>query len=301
MRHKPVLLNEALDLLNCAPGKIFVDCTVGTGGHAEAILEKIGEGGKLIGIDCDDAAIKIVKLQLRGFGNRFIPVHDNFVNIEVILHKLGIGFVDGILLDIGVSSHQLSDPARGFSFAGDGPLDMRMDRSSGKTAGELVNRLPEKKLAEILKNFGEEPYARRIAKRIIELRRKKSIQGTKELASLVCRVYRSRGRIHPATRTFQALRIDVNSELELLSSVLERAVCLLVPGGRICVISYHSLEDRIVKNEFLRLSKDRAGPNGGDMVKLSIITRKPMVPSREEVLSNHRARSAKLRAAERVE
>ena len=297
MRHKPVLVNEVLDLLNCAPGKIFVDCTVGTGGHAEAILGKIGEGGKLIGIDCDDAAIKIVKLQLRGFGNRFIPVHDNFVNIEVILHKLGIGFADGILLDIGVSSHQLSDPARGFSFASDGPLDMRMDRSNGKTAGEMVNRLPEKKLAEILKNFGEEPYARRIAKRIIELRRKKSIQGTKELASLVCRVYRSRGRIHPATRTFQALRIDVNSELELLSSVLERAVCLLVPGGRICVISYHSLEDRIVKNEFLRLSKSR----GNDMVKLSIVTRKPMVPSREEVLSNRRARSAKLRIAERVE
>ena len=297
MRHKPVLLNEVLDLLNCAPGKVFVDCTVGTGGHAEAILKRIGEGGKLVGIDCDDAAIKIVKRQFQGFGNRFIPVHDNFVNIEVILHKLGIGFVDGILLDIGISSHQLGDPARGFSFAGDGPLDMRMDRSSGKTAGELINRLPEKKLVEIFGNFGEERYARRIAKRIVELRKKKSIQRTRELASLVCSVYRSRGRIHPATRTFQALRINVNSELERLSSVLERAVCLLAPGGRICVISYHSLEDRIVKNEFLRLSKSREN----DMARLSIITKKPLVPSREEVLSNRRARSAKMRVAERVE
>lgn len=310
MRHTPVLLDEVLDLLNCVPGKSFVDCTVGTGGHAESILEKTGEEGRVIGIDCDEVAIRIVKERLRRFGSRFIPVHDNFVNVESILHELGIEFVDGILLDLGVSSHQLDDPARGFSFKNDGPLDMRMDRSSGETADLLINQLPEKKLAGMLREFGEERYARRIAGRVIKLRKRKSIRTTKELATLACGVYRSRSRIHPATRTFLAVRIAVNKELDLLCRVLERAVCLLGPGGRICVISYHSLEDRIVKNEFRRLSKDSfAVPHpyplpplgrGGDRARLSIITRKPVVPSREEVLLNHRARSAKMRVAERV-
>ena len=239
-KHKPVLLNEAVDMLNCESGKTYVDCTVGMGGHAEAILERIGKG-KLIGIDCDETAIRLAGEFLERFGAKFIPVHDNFTNLGDILKRLNVGFVDGILFDLGISSRQLAEPSRGFSFMEDGPLDMRMDRTVEKTAGELVNQLPERDLAEFLIKFGEERNARRIARRIVEFRAKKSIRTTKELAGIVSGVFRKRGRIHPATKTFQALRIAVNGELSALYSVLEKAGCLLSIGGRICVISYHSL------------------------------------------------------------
>ncbi len=306
MRHKPVLLNEVVDMLNCKPNKNYVDCTVGTGGHAEAILERIGKG-RLVGIDCDETAIRIAGESLKKFGDRFVPVCDNFTNVEAIFKKLNIGFVDGILFDLGISLHQLDEPSRGFSFMRDGPLDMRMDRTKEGTAGEFVNQLPEKKLVELLRNFGEERATRRIARRIVELRAKKPIRTTKELADIISGVFRKRGRIHPATKTFQALRIAVNGELEALHAVLEKASCLLSIGGRICVISYHSLEDRIVKREFLRLSKGtpwenaKCKPGSASKVKLLILTKKPLVPSRGEVLLNRRSRSAKMRVAERIE
>jgi 16S rRNA (cytosine1402-N4)-methyltransferase len=313
MKHEPVLLNEVVDMLNCKPGKNYVDCTVGMGGHAEAILERIGKG-KLIGIDCDDTAIRMAGESLKRFGDRFIPVHDNFTNIEAIFKKLNIGFVDGILLDLGISLHQLDEPSRGFSFMKDGPLDMRMDRSREETAGEFVNQLSEKELAELLKNFGEERAARRIAKRIVKFRAREPVRTTKELADIIRGVFRERRRINPATKTFQALRIAVNRELEALESTLEKASCLLSIGGRICIISYHSLEDRIVKREFLRLSKGTSGEGPVSEVqdpesrsgktsraRLLILTKKPLVPSRAEVLMNRRSRSAKMRAAERIE
>jgi len=294
MRHKPVLLNEVVDMLNCKPGKNYVDCTVGMGGHTEAILQKTGKG-KIVGIDCDEAAVQAASESLKRFGDRFIPVHDNFANIESVFEKLNIRSVDGILFDLGVSLNQLNDPSRGFSFMKEGPLDMRMDVTGKETADELVNRLPESKLAQLLEEFGEDRASRRIAKRIVRMRARNHIGTTKELADIVSSVYPRRCRIHPATRTFQALRIAVNRELEAIKTVLEKASCLLSTGGRICVISYHSLEDRIVKREFLRLSNEAPGK-----VKLLVLTKKPIVPSREEVLSNRRSRSAKMRVAERI-
>ncbi len=301
-------------MLNCSPGKSYVDCTLGSGGHAEAILERLGGNGKLIGIDCDESAIAAASDRLQRFGAEFVSIHDNFVNIGDILKRLNVEFVDGILFDLGVSSNQLDEPSRGFSFRNDGPLDMRMDSSLSTSACELVNQLPERDLSELLWNYGEERKSRRIARRIVEARKRKAIRTTKELADIVIKASPSRGRIHPATRTFQALRIAVNRELEMLRDVLERAACLLSAGGRICVISYHSLEDRIVKREFLRLSKsipvlvsrtcrgELARPNGqASLPLLKLVTKKPVVPSREEMFSNRRCRSAKMRVAERVE
>jgi 16S rRNA (cytosine1402-N4)-methyltransferase len=297
--HEPVLLHEVVNMLNCGPGKSYVDCTLGSGGHAEAILERLGGNGKLIGIDCDGSAIAAASDRLQRFGAEFVPIHDNFVNIGDVLKRLNVEFVDGILFDLGVSSNQLDEPSRGFSFRNDGPLDMRMDSSLSMSACELVNQLPERDLSELLWNYGEERKARRIARRIVESRKRKAIRTTKELADIVVKASPSRGRIHPATRTFQALRIAVNRELEVLRDVLEKAACLLSPGGRICIISYHSLEDRIVKREFLRLSA--AIPEGtGEKVRFRIVVKKPVVPSREEMFSNRRCRSAKMRVAERL-
>ncbi len=304
-RHVPVLLNEVVDMLDCKPDNDYVDCTAGQGGHAEAILEKTGSG-KLIGIDRDETVIGIATESLKRFGDRFTPVHDNFTNIEAILKNHNIAFVHGILFDLGLSLHQLDSPSRGFSFTKDGPLDMRMDRTGEKTAGQFVNQLPERKLAELLGNFGEERGARRIARRIVKSRARKPILTTRELAGIISGVSRKRGRIHPATKSFQALRIAVNGELEALQATLEKASCLLSIGGRICVISYHSLEDRIVKREFLRLSKGipEKSPTTHEKtseVKLLILTKKPVVPSREEIMANRRSRSAKMRVAERIE
>lgn len=275
---------------------IVVDCTLGGGGHAEAILNAIGPGGRFIGIDRDEAAILKARERLGVLADRVRLVQERFEHLGSILESETIRGVDGILMDLGVSSLQLMDPDRGFSFQKDGPLDMRMDRREGRTAAELVHSLSEEDLSRILFEYGEERWARRIARGLVLARRKAPIATTRRLAELILRSVPGparRGRIHPATRTFQALRIAVNRELEGLSGVLESAAEVLNPGGRLCVISFHSLEDRIVKQAFRSLSE-----NGPGVFRR--VTKKPIRPGPEEVGQNPRSRSAKLRVLERV-
>lgn len=277
------MVKEVLRFLKPGPGKTLVDATVGTGGHAEAILT---EGADLIGIDRDPFALEVARKRLSRFGGRCHLVQGDFRHLEEILRKHGLKGVDGVLFDLGMSSFQLNDPARGFSFLKDGPLDMRMDPSQPLTAYEIVNRWPERRIAEILREYGEERYAKRIAKAIVKSR---PIETTTQLARIATRCYPpGYHRIHPATRTFQALRIAVNDELNALREGLRAAVSLLRPGGVVVVISFHSLEDRIVKHTLRQ--RWIAG-------EVEILTKKPVTPSREEVERNPRARSAKLRAA----
>ncbi len=285
--HEPVLLEEVLGFLEPKPGKVIVDATVGTGGHAEALLSA---GATVVGIDQDPESLAVARERLQSFGERFRPVRANFRRLGEILRGLGLEKVDGILFDLGLSSWHLARPARGFSFQEEGPLDMRMDPENPVTAADLVNGLPEREIAHILREYGEERYAERIAREIV---RHRPIRTTKELASLVARCYPpGRHRIHPATRTFQALRIAVNDELCALREALPQAVGALRPGGVLCVIAFHSLEDRIVKR-FLR-EEARSG-------KLWLLTKKPVRPRAEEVARNPRARSARLRAAQAPE
>ncbi|MGC8963263.1 MAG: 16S rRNA (cytosine(1402)-N(4))-methyltransferase RsmH [Candidatus Bipolaricaulaceae bacterium] len=282
--HEPVLLKEVLDLLAPRPGKVIVDATVGTGGHAEALLSL---GATVVGIDQDPESLGVAAERLRDFGERFRPVRANFRRLREVLNELGLEKVDGILFDLGLSSWHLAHPERGFSFQEEGPLDMRMDPENPVTAADLVNSLPEREIAHILREYGEERYAARIAREIV---RNRPIRTTKELASLVARCYPpGRHRIHPATRTFQALRIAVNDELSALREALPQAVEALRPGGVLCVIAFHSLEDRIVKR-FLR--------EGARSGRLRLLTKKPVRPKAEEVARNPRARSARLRAAQ---
>ncbi len=281
--HEPVLLREVLGFLEPAPGKVIVDATVGTGGHAEAIL---AQGARVIGIDQDPQSLELAVERLRGFGERFRAVRGNFRKLRELLTSSGVGKVDGILLDLGLSSLHLSQAERGFSFQHEGPLDMRLDPDNPLTAADLVNGLAEKELAWILREYGEERHADRIAKEIV---RSRPIRTTGELARLVARCYPPGNyRIHPATRTFQALRIAVNDELSALEEVLPQARTLLSPGGVLCVMAFHSLEDRIVKR-FLR-EEARAG-------RMRLLTKRPVRPGEEEVARNPRARSARLRAA----
>lgn len=287
-RHIPVLLKGVIEYLDCRPNKIYVDCTVGEGGHAEEILNKTFPEGRLIGIDRDADALKVAEERLRRFANRFVLINDDFENISEILKEQGIERVDGILFDLGVSSLQLEDAGRGFSFLTDAPLDMRMDRREKVKASDLINTLSEDELRELIYRYGEERWAKRIAAAIVRERRKKPIERTSQLVEVITRAvpapYRYR-RIHPATRTFQTLRIAVNRELEVLPRALQEASGHLNVGGRLCVISFHSLEDRIVKNTLKSLP-------------LRVLTKKPVTPSEEEITINPRARSAKLRAAE---
>ncbi len=284
--HEPVLVEEVLSFLSPKPGVLICDATCGTGGHAEAILEK---GAELVGVDKDPRALEVARRRLARFGDRVRLIHADFRDLRAALARLGIKEVQGILFDLGVSSLQLDSPTRGFSFREEAPLDMRMDPSQPLRAAELVNRLPEGELARILWEYGEERYARRIARAIVRARDKAPIESTTELAHLVARCYPpGRHRIHPATRTFQALRIAVNDELSALKEGLAQAVELLSPGGVVCAISFHSLEDRIVKHFF------RAEAATG---QLELLTKKPIRPSPREVAKNPRARSAKLRAA----
>ncbi len=265
-----------------------MDATVGLGGHAEAILERILPGGRLIGLDRDPEAIAVARRRLSRFQGAFQLVQADFAHLREVLQDLGIAQVQGVLMDLGVSALQLTSPHRGFSFSLPGPLDMRMDPSSPVTAADLVNRLSEPELADLLRRYGEEPFARRIARAIV---RRRPIHTTQELREAVVQAVPRRAwprRIDVATRTFQALRIAVNRELEALEQALPQAVEVLSPGGRLVVISFHSLEDRIVKH-FLRRT-------GG----LRVLTPKPVRPSREEVRHNPRARSARLRAAEKM-
>lgn len=298
--HTPVLLQEVIEHLNLKQGDVILDATLGCGGHAQAVLEKIVPGGSLIGVDQDEEALHHAesRLSIVGASSYRVPVvrfvKGNFSDVDNILAKFEVGSVNGMVMDLGVSSVQLDNATRGFSIAHDGPLDMRMDRSAQLTAYDVVNRYPEERLAEIIKEYGEERHARSIAARIVAQRKVNRIASTAALAGLVAstvgRHYRGL-RIHPATRTFQAIRIEVNQELEKLAATLKKIPDLLIQGGRVCIISFHSLEDRIVKYQFRTFAKNGV---------MKIITKKPIVASRAECMSNPRSRSAKLRVAERI-
>jgi 16S rRNA (cytosine1402-N4)-methyltransferase len=284
---------------------LFIDGTLGAGGHAEALLEASGPDGHLLGFDLDTAALEAAQARLARFEGRFRAVHASYAQMGELAPRLGFGIVDGILLDLGFSSLQVDDPERGFAFRHEGPLDMRYDLSRPVTAADLVNGLREAELADLIYRYGEERHARRIAQAIVRAR---PIQTTTELAAVVAgAIPRARHeKIHPATRTFQALRIAVNDELETLSQALPQAVELLRPGGRLVVISFHSLEDRIVKDFLRRESSDCICPpeqpvcTCNHKATLSLMARKPITASEEEITANPRARSAKLRAAVRL-
>ena len=293
--HNPVMSKEVIEHLSLKNGYKILDATVGLGGHARQVLEKILPGGFLIGVDCDANALKFAKDQLAGFGSKtHTLLHGNFRNIDEILSGLSIGAIDGAVFDLGVSSYQLNDASRGFGFGEDGPLDMRMDPSRGRSAYDIVNRLRKDELEDIIRGFGQERYFRRIAGSIIARRANGPIESSGELSALIGRAvgsrYRSQ-RIHPATRTFQAIRIAVNEELINLEEGLAKVVDLVRPRGRICVISFHSLEDRIVKFKFRELAKSGIG---------RVVTKKPVTPKDDEKRENPRARSAKMRAFEKI-
>ena len=290
--HTPVMLEEVVGYLRPSPGKIMLDCTLGAGGHSRAILEKISPGGQLIAIDQDGEVLALARERLQNFPNKSL-VQANFGSLDAVLKQLNIPAVDGILFDLGISSYQLDRPLRGFSFSKEGPLDMRMDQQRRITAFDLVNYLSEDELAYLLKKYGQERWHWRIARAIVKSRAGGLINSTTQLARLIAGLtpYSFRSGIHPATRTFQALRIAVNRELEVLTEALDKAVAVLKPGGRVCVISFHSLEDRIVKNKFRKFANDKLG---------RIITTKPLIPSAGEIARNARARSAKFRVLEKA-
>ena len=293
--HEPVLYDEVLAALAPHAAGKYVDCTVGAGGHAKGILESCAPDGRLLGIDRDDQALAIAQETLAGFGDRATLVRGDFANVVTLAREAGFYPVDGILLDVGVSSMQLKAAERGFSFLQDGPLDMRMDRRSAITAASLVNDLEEEELANLLFELGEERQSRRIAKAIVAAR---PLHTTLELASVIAEVAPRRGRLHPATRTFQALRIATNDELGALSRGLEGALELLGQRGRLVVISFHSLEDRLVKRLFQRLTATVKGSLS--IPALALVTRHPIQSTRSEQQHNPRSRSAKLRVIEKT-
>ncbi|MBR2186449.1 MAG: 16S rRNA (cytosine(1402)-N(4))-methyltransferase RsmH [Lachnospiraceae bacterium] len=308
-RHIPVLLNETIELLNIKEDGIYIDGTIGGGGHSFEIAKLLRpeKGGRLIGLDQDDAAIRAAKNKLTPFSCLLTVERSNFVNMKAVTDSLGIKKVNGILLDLGVSSYQLDSRERGFSYMDDAPLDMRMDRRESLSAYEVVNEYPEKELTRILREYGEERYAGRIACNIIKAREKGSIKSTFELrdiveASIPMKVKKTGG--HPAKRTFQAVRIEVNRELKVLSDSLDMMTDLLSPGGRLAIITFHSLEDRIVKQGFKKNENPCICPPDfpvcvcGRVSKGRVITRKPVVPSKEEMRENPRSKSAKLRVFE---
>lgn len=288
IHHQPVMVKEVLDILKPERGGIYVDCTTGEGGHSEALLQCLPASGVLVCIDRDKEMLEIAKKRLLPLHPNIHFFHANFSELSNILSQLNITQVNGILFDLGLSLRQIHSPERGFSFQVEGPLDMRMDTSQPLKAMDLLNRLSERELASLFKEFGEEPLAEKIASAVVERRKKRPIKTTRELVEIVESVVRKRGRIHPATKIFMALRIAVNRELEELRSSLPSAISLLGIGGRICVLSYNSLEDRIVKQTF-KAHKD----------EIKLLTPKPLRPTRVEISINPRARSAKLRAGER--
>jgi len=305
--HRPVMVDEVLLYLRPERGKVIVDGTLGAGGHAEAILERITPGGRLIGIDRDPEAIARAKERLDAMAASVSYHRENFRGIRSVLDGEGIDAVDGVLLDLGVSSMQLDEAARGFSFRGDGPLDMRMGPDAPRTAAEIVNEDSEDELTRILYRFGEERWARRIAQFIVEARERRPVRTTGELAKIVENAVPAgarRGRKHPARKTFQALRIAVNHELEDLKEGIAEGIGSLAPSGRIVVLAYQSLEDRIVKSTFNSLARGSDYPPGHPLDKppiLEVLTRKPVRPTPEEIEENPRCGSAKLRAALRRE
>ena len=302
--HVPVLFQKVLDGLQVKPGGRYIDATVGGGGHAAGVLDASFPDGRLLGLDRDPAAVKAAGMRLTSFGERVVLVHSSFSHLAEVAHARRFVPADGILIDLGFSSLQLASPERGFAFMADGPLDMRFDpQSGGPTAADLVNDLSAEELAALLSRYGEEKRARRIAEAIVAAR---PLYTTAELVDVIKQVVKKRERIHPATRTFQALRIAVNDELAILESVLPQAVEILSPGGRLAVISFHSLEDRIVKRFFRQESRDCICPPEAPACMcdhravLRLISRKPLRPTAEEVAENPRARSARLRIAERI-
>lgn len=304
--HVPVLRDEAVDLLGLQEGDNVVDCTLGLGGHSEVMLDKIGSKGGLIGIERDEDNLRVARERLKKFQNQTFLYHGNFADITQIIEKAGFGEIKAILFDLGMASTHVDEAERGFSFLKDGPLDLRFDRSGGKTAADLVNGLDEKELMRIFWRYGEEKRARRIVDEMVRERKKNKILRTRQLAELTERVCgRAKGK-HPATRIFQALRIAINDELKVLEKGLWSAIDILQKGGRIAVISYHSLEDRLTKNIFKEAAKDCVCPSWvpkcqcDKRAEIKIITKKPVTPSAEEIERNSRSRSAKLRVAEKI-
>ncbi len=309
--HLPVLAEEVVTMLAAAPGSLQIDATVGGGGHTERILAATDPDGRLLGLDADGAAIARVQSRLGPrYGSRLVLRQANFRELGTVAPDAGFGVVDGCLFDLGLSSFQLADVDRGFSFRADGPLDMRFDTSRGVPAAELLETLDAAELTALFRRYGEEPFAGRIARAIVQDRRGSPVRTAQELAGLIERVAPSRApgrrRVHPATRVFQALRIAVNEELEALQSGLVAALDLLRPGGRLVVLSYHSLEDRIVKRFFQAERRGCTCPPElpvcvcGRLPRLRLVTPKGIVPAAEEIAANPRARSARLRAAERL-
>lgn len=307
--HKPVLLNETINMLSVRPGGIYMDATLGGGGHFMEILERAQGQGKFIGIDQDEDAISNAVKTFSKYGGQIDFVHDNFKNIKHITERLNLKGIDGIIFDLGVSSFQLDEGSRGFSYMKDAPLDMRMDRRSCLTAEQVVNEMDREALKGIFKEYGEEAWAGRIADFICERRKNGRIATTGQLTEIIKDAIPARARRkgpHPAKRVFQALRIYVNKELEILESSLKDAVEVLNAGGRVCVITFHSLEDRIVKNTFKELAtgcicpKDFPVCTCGHKKIVKVLTHKPILPAPEEIEENPRSRSAKLRAAEKL-
>ncbi|MBL7209196.1 MAG: 16S rRNA (cytosine(1402)-N(4))-methyltransferase RsmH [Dehalococcoidia bacterium] len=301
--HTPVLLRECSDLLNIRPGGRYIDCTVGTAGHAVAFLDRSSPGGRLLGIDSDPTAIDIAKNRLKPYGENAVLANENFRDLQNICARYGFHPADGILFDLGMSSLQLDDSNRGFSFRFDAPLDMRFSPTQPTTAASIVNKLSEAELAGLIEKYGEERRSRLIARNIVASR---PVNTTLELVDVVKQVVGRSGRLHPATRTFQALRIAVNQELTNLEEALKQTIDLLTPGGRLAVISYHSLEDRLVKRFMHQESKGCLCPPNvpvctcGHTTTLTLVNRKIVTPSSAERKANPRSRSAKLRVAQRL-
>lgn len=306
--HVSVLLNECIEGLKIKKDGIYVDGTLGGGGHSLEIVKRLGEGGRLIGIDQDTDALKAAGERLKDYSDKVTYVHSNFENVRQVLNDLGIEKADGFLIDIGVSSFQLDEAERGFSYMQDAPLDMRMNSENELSAYDVVNNYSEEALNNVIFGYGEERWAKRIAQFIVAEREKKPIETTFELVDVIKKAIPKGARKdgpHPAKRTFQAIRIEVNRELEILEKTIDDMTDLLNPGGRLCVITFHSLEDRIVKNAFRKQENPCTCPPEfpvcvcGKKPKAKIITRKPILPSEEELEVNHRSRSAKLRILER--
>ena len=294
--HVPVLAEEICHWLSPKSGGIYVDCTLGVGGTSLKILESSGNNAYILGLDRDPEALAIAEKNLEPYGSHVKIFNGNYSHIVKFVHQAGYEKVDGVVFDLGVSSLQLDKPERGFSFSSDGPLDMRMNQTEGPKAADLVNCLPEKELADLLFSCGEERFSRSIARAIVQARKTYALDTTQALVAVikgaVPHAYR-KGRIHCATRTFQALRIRVNQELDLLQPALQDAVSLLKGGGRLCVVAFHSLEDRVVKHTFRSLA-------GGENPTITLLTKKPVVADTQEIQQNPRARSAKLRIAQRL-
>ena len=306
--HKSVLLDETVNGLNIKPDGIYVDGTLGGGGHAYEVCRRLGKQGSIVGIDQDAAAIEAAGFRLKDFGEKVTIVRSNYCNMKSKLQELGIDKVDGIVLDLGVSSYQLDTAERGFSYREDAPLDMRMDTRQKMTARDIVNDYSEMELYRVIRDYGEDKFAKNIAKHIVIAREKEPIETTGQLTEIIRQAipmkYQKKSG-HPAKRTFQAIRIELNRELEVLRDSLDDMIELLNPGGRLCIITFHSLEDRIVKSAFKKNENPCTCPPDfpvcvcGKKSKGSIITRKPILPSEEELANNSRSKSAKLRIFER--